>query len=108
MMALTKYFKDTIQARAQRDSAFRKALLQEGIECLLAGDVDTGKAVLRDYINATIGFEELSEVFGKSSKSLMRMFGPKGNPQAGNLFAVIGYLQEREGVHLEVKARKVA
>ena len=107
-MALTKDFKETIQARAQRDSAFRKALLQEGIECLLAGDVDTGKAVLRDYINATIGFEELSEVFGKSSKSLMRMFGPKGNPQAGNLFAVIGYLQEREGVHLEVKARKVA
>ena len=107
-MALTKYFKETIQARAQRDSAFRKALLQEGIECLLAGDVDTGKAVLRDYINATIGFEELSEVFGKSSKSLMRMFGPKGNPQAGNLFAVIGSLQAREGVHLEVKARKVA
>ena len=107
-MPLTKDFKDTIQARAQRDSAFRKALLQEGIECLLAGDVDTGKAVLRDYINATIGFEELSEVFGKSSKSLMRMFGPKGNPQAGNLFAVIGYLQEKEGIHLEVKARKVA
>jgi hypothetical protein len=108
MMALTKDFKETIQARAQRDSAFRKALLQEGVECLLAGDVDTGKAVLRDYINTTIGFEELSEVFGKSSKSLMRMFGPKGNPQAGNLFAVIGYLQEREGVHLEVKVRKVA
>jgi len=107
-MALTKDFKETIQARAQRDSAFRKALLQEGIECLLAGDVDTGKAVLRDYINATIGFEELSEVFGKSSKSLMRMFGPKGNPQAGNLFAVIGYLQEKEGIHLEVKARKIA
>ena len=76
MMALTKDFKDTIQARAQRDSAFRKALLQEGVECLLADDVDTGKAVLRDYINATIGFEELFRVFDKSSKNLMRMFGP--------------------------------
>ena len=65
MMALTKDFKDTIQARAQRDPAFRKALLQEGVECLLAGDVDTGKAVLRDYINATIGFEGLSRVFDK-------------------------------------------
>jgi len=65
--------------------------------------------VLRDYINATIGFEELSRVFEKSSKSLMRMFGgPKGNPQASNLFAVISYLQEQEGIHLEVKARKVA
>ncbi|HIP68864.1 MAG TPA: transcriptional regulator [Chromatiales bacterium] len=107
-MGLTKDFKDTIQARAQRDPAFRKALLQEGVECLLAGDVDTGKAVLRDYINAMIGFEELSRVFDKSSKSLMRMFGPKGKPQASNLFAVIGYLQEQEGIHLEVKARKVA
>ncbi len=108
MTALIKDFKETVQARAQRDPAFRKALLQEGVECLLAGDVDTGKAVLRDYINATIGFEELSRVFDKSSKSLMRMFGPKGNPQASNLFAVIGYLQEQEGIHLEVKARKVA
>ncbi len=107
-MVLTKNFKDTIQARAQRDPAFRKALLQEGVECLLSGNVDTGKAVLRDYINATIGFEELSRVFDKSSKSLMRMFGPKGNPQASNLFAVIGYLQEQEGIYLEVEARKIA
>lgn len=107
-MALTKDFKETIQLRAQRDPTFRKALLKEGIECLLEGDLDTGKAVLRDYINATIGFEELSKVFGKSSKSFMRMFGPKGNPQASNLFAVISYLQEWEGVHLEVKTRKVA
>ena len=107
-MALTKDFKDTIQRRAQRDPTFRKALLQEGVECLLAGDIDTGKAVLRDYINATIGFEELSKIFDKSSKSLMRMFGPNGNPQASNLFSVIGYLQEQEGIHLEVKARKVA
>ncbi len=107
-MVLTKDFKETIQARAQRDSVFRKALLQEGTECLLAGDVDTGKMLLRDYINATVGFEELSGVVGKSSKSLMRMFGPKGNPQASNLFGVISYLQEREGIHLEVKAREVA
>jgi hypothetical protein len=64
--------------------------------------------VLRDYINATIGYEELSQALGKSSKSLMRMFGPKGSPQASNLFAVIRYLQEQEGNHLEVKARKVA
>ncbi len=74
---------------------------------LLAGDVDTGKAVLRDYINTTMGFEELSQVFDKSSKSLMRMFGPKGNPQVSNLFAVTRYLQEQEGIHLEVKVREM-
>jgi hypothetical protein len=68
--------------------------LQDVVECLLAGDVDTGKAVLRDYINATNGLVELSEVFDKSTKSLMCMFGSKGNPEASNLFAVIHYLQE--------------
>ncbi len=59
-MALTRDFKETIQARAARDPAFRRELLREGIQCLLSGDLDTGKTVLRDYINATVGFEELS------------------------------------------------
>jgi len=58
-MALTRDFKETIQARAARDPAFRRALLKEGVQCLLSGEVDTGKTVLRDYINATVGFEEL-------------------------------------------------
>ncbi len=58
-MALTRDFKQTIQARAQRDPAFRRELLKEGVQCLLASEVDTGKTVLRDYINATVGFEEL-------------------------------------------------
>ncbi|NQV82572.1 MAG: transcriptional regulator [Rhodospirillales bacterium] len=103
-MALTKDFKETIQARLQRDPAFREALLMEGVDCLLSGDVETGKAALRDYINATIGFDALGSLTDKSPKSLMRMFGPVGNPQARNLFEIIGHLQKREGVHLEVKA----
>ena len=46
-----------IQARAVRDAAFRKQLLQEAVDCMLAGDVDIGKTVLRDYVNATFGFD---------------------------------------------------
>ena len=57
-MAFTRDFKETVQARARRDPAFREGLLKEGVECLLSGDVDTGKALLRDYVNATIGFKE--------------------------------------------------
>ena len=103
-MALTRDFKETIQARVERDPAFREELLREGIECLLSGDLETGKAVLRDYINATIGFDELAGLTAKSPKSLMRMFGPKGNPQARNLFEIIGFLQKREGLHFKVQA----
>jgi hypothetical protein len=85
-MLLTRDFRHTVQARIARDPAYRKALLREGVECLLSGDLDTGKAILRDYIKATVGFEELSDLTHTSSKSLMRMFGPSGNPHARNLF----------------------
>ena len=103
-MPLTRDFKETIQARIERDLGFREALLEEGVECLLAGDVETGKSVLRDYVNATIGFRELGRLTDKSPKSLMRMLGPHGNPQARNLLGIIGCLQEREGLHLKVQA----
>ncbi len=102
-MALTREFKEMVQDRARRDPAFREGLLKEGVECLLSGDVDTGKVILRDYINATIGFEGLGSLTNRQPKSLMRMFGPAGNPQARNLFEVIGHIQRHEGVQLEVR-----
>ena len=77
-MGLTRDFKETVKARAERDARFREALLTESVELLITGEVEVGKAVLRDYINATVGFEKLSKVTGTPSKSLMRMFGPKG------------------------------
>ena len=103
-MALTKSFKDLVQNRVARDPDFAAALLREGIETMLTGDVDTGKAILRDYIKATVGFEKLAEATATPSKSLIRMFGPRGNPQARNLFGVIGYLQKQAGVELHVAA----
>jgi DNA-binding phage protein len=101
-MALTRSFKETVKARAERDPSFRAALLTEAIEQMLSGDVDTGKAVLRDYINATVGFERLARETGTPAKSLMRMFGPSGNPRASNLFAVISRLQKVSRVRIAV------
>ena len=103
-MPLTRDFRETVMARARRDPEFREGLLNEGIGALLNGEVDVGKALLRDYINATVGFDELGRLTGKSSKSLMRMFGPSGNPQARNLFEVINQIQRHEGVRLHVTA----
>ena len=103
-MALTRSFRDTVKARVATDPAFKHALLTEGLNALLEGDVATGRSVLRDYINATMGFEALGQATGTPPKSLMRMFGPRGNPSAGNLFAVIRCLQAASGVTLEVRA----
>jgi DNA-binding phage protein len=101
-MALTRSFKELVERHIGTDPAFAEALLLEGIEAMLSGDLETGKAILRDYIKATIGFEKLGEETGTQPKSLIRMFGPRGNPQARNLFSVLGYLQKRAGVELHV------
>jgi DNA-binding phage protein len=107
-MALTRDFKETIRARVKRDPGFRKALLREGIENFLAGDVETGKIILRDFINATAGFTKLSDVTHRSAKSLMRMLSPRGNPQARNLFEIVAYLQHAESVRFEVRPTRAA
>src|SRR5277367_4050184 len=85
VMPLGKEFKETVKAQLQESKAFRRALLREAVNCLVSGDVETGKSVLRTYINGTIGFIRLGEALGRSPKTLMRMLGPKGNPQIRNL-----------------------
>jgi len=99
---ITGSFKELVQRRVAYDAEFATALLRESIDTMLTGDVDTAKALLRDYIKATIGFEKLGEAVATPPKSLIRMFGPQGNPQARNLFGVIGYLQRQAGVQLHV------
>ncbi|MEF3698822.1 helix-turn-helix domain-containing transcriptional regulator [Desulfolutivibrio sp.] len=108
-MTLTRDFRMTVQHRTGHDPAFRHAMLKEGVDALLAGDVPAGKAILRDYINAAVGFGPLAEATNIPAKSLMRMLGPRGNPRADNLFQIISQLQAHEGIRLgvgeEVSAR---
>ncbi len=103
-MGLTRLFRHTVQDRAQRDPAFRQALFLEAVQALLEGDTVSGRSVLRDYINATIGFDALAQATDTPPKSLMRMFGPSGNPTATRLFSVLHILQQRTGVQLDVRA----
>jgi DNA-binding phage protein len=103
-MALTRDFKETVFARAQRDGKFSQALFTEAINAYLAGDSATGKTMLRDLVNATIGFESLAAEVGAPSKSLHRMLGPAGNPSTKNFFGIISALQKKTGVQLRVTA----
>jgi hypothetical protein len=105
MMPLTKDFNETIREQLQKSAGFRRALLKEAVSCMIEGDVETGKSVLRKYINGTVGFIKLGKDLGRSPKVLMRMFSPKGNPQARNLFEIIAYLQKAEGTVLRVTDR---
>ena len=104
-MALTRNFKETILARARRDARFRQALFSEAINAYLAGDTAAGKAILRDLVNATVGFEALAAAVNKSSKSLHRMLAPHGNPSTENFFDIVCALQKKTRVKLSVTAK---
>ena len=105
-MALTRDFRETVQARVRRDPAFRKGLLRDAIDSLLAGEVALGKELLRDYINATVGFPQVAAHTKLHVKTLHHMLGPRGNPTATNLFEIVAFLQRQEGVRLQVRTRR--
>ncbi len=89
--ATTPPVRETVQACVKRDAAFRKGLLSEAIEGLLSGEVLVGKELLRDYINAAVGFPKLAAHTKIHVKTLQQMFGPNGNPTAKNLFDIVAY-----------------
>jgi DNA-binding phage protein len=97
-MALTRDFKERIQARARRDARFRQPLFTEAINTYLGGDTPSGKAILRDLVNATVGFEALAAACGIPSKSLHRMLAPQGNPSTENFFGIVRALQKKMAV----------
>lgn len=103
-MKNTRSFRETVQSDIKKDAEFRRALLSEAVACMVSGDLETGKSVLREYVNGTVGFLKLGSALGRSPKSLMRMLSPAGNPQARNLFEIVAYLQKIEGAVLKVHA----
>lgn len=97
-------FDEMVQARVGREAAFAEALLQMAVQGMLAGDLDVARSLIRDVIKGSIGYAELSRRTGTPEKSLVRMFGPSGNPTAANIFSVLAQLQRASGVSLQVKS----
>jgi len=104
-MALTRDFKKTVVARVERDPAFAKALLDEAATLFLSGEPVTARLILRDLVNATLGFERLSKATATPSKSLHRMLSPKGNPSMDNLAAIFDAI--RKCLKVSLKAQTV-
>jgi DNA-binding phage protein len=95
-------FRQTISERIQTDPDFAKALFQEAATLFLNGEPETARLVLRDLVNATVGFEALAELTDKPSKSLHRMLSSKGNPSMDNLAAIFGALRDRLRIAIDL------
>lgn len=104
-MPLTRDFKETIQARAKVDPAFRAGLYEGAVQVMLEGDLPTARVLLRDFVHATIGFAALADRMGVHEKSAMRMLGAAGNPKAENLLAILRVLAVECRLALTVQAK---
>lgn len=107
-MTVTRDLKETVVARVKRDPEFAKALLDEAATLFLSGEPDTARLILRDLVNATVGFESLACLTHKPSKSLHRMLSPKGNPSMDNLAAIFGAVRSRLNVVFDVHVVEAA
>lgn len=107
-MTLTRDFKQTVVERVKRDPEFAKALLDEAATLFLSGEPDAARLILRDLVNATVGFESLAEMTNKPSKSLHRMLSPRGNPSMDNLAAIFGAIRNWLKVAFNVQVVETA
>lgn len=107
-MALTRDFKQTVGARARRDPGFATALLDEAATLFLNGEPTHARLILRDLVNATIGFENLALKTGMPPKSLHRMLSARGNPSMDNLASIFKALRKRLKVGMIVQTVRVA
>jgi DNA-binding phage protein len=103
-MPLTRDFKQTIAERVQREPAFARALLGEAASQFLNGDPAAARVILRDLVNATVGFEGLASATERPSKSLHRMLSASGNPGMDNLSAIFDVLRRNLKMNINVRA----
>jgi len=102
-MALTRDFKETVVGRVRRDPKFAKALLDEAATLFLNGEPETARLILRDLVNATVGFEGLAHQTSMPSKSLHRMLSERGNPSMDNLAAIFEAVRSKLKVEITVQ-----
>ena len=107
-MPLTRDFKETVKERAARDPAFAKAMLDEAATAFLNGEPHVSRLILRDLVNASVGFEDLANETNRPSKSLHRMLSEKGNPSMDNLAAIFEMVSKRLGVQFEAHTFEAA
>jgi DNA-binding phage protein len=107
-MALTRDFKRTVVERVQRDPEFARALLDEAATLFLNGEADAARLVLRDLVNATVGFELLAAEMAKPAKSLHRMLSKNGNSTMDNLAAILGVVRRKLGVERQARTVEAA
>ena len=102
MTEITSDYTKTVQYRLNIDPEFAAHLFDEAIALFLNNEPDTARLMLRELVNATVGFEDLAEKIQKPSKSLHRMLSLNGNPTMDNFTKIIAELRKILNVNFDI------
>ena len=86
-MALTRDFKETVAAACRTIRPSPRPFWMRPSRCSSMASRNPAKLILRDLVNATVGFEALADEIHKPAKSLHRMLSKSGNPTMSNISA---------------------
>ena len=103
-MPLTRSFRETVQARARRDIKFRQALLGEAMQALLDGNLEEGRAALALVHQRHDRFRKTrhsARPIAQEPDAHVRAVGQSHRRKSAG---VIGVLQAKTGVRLQVRA----
>jgi len=101
MKPLTVDSSETVQARIKADPEFAEALLREATDMFLNGEAEAARLLLREVVNATVGFEQIAATTNRPSKSIHRMLSARGNPTMESLTAVFSAIRKVLNVTFE-------
>ena len=102
-MPPTRDYRETFWERARREPEFRHELLKSAARCMLNGEPEVGRIMLRDFVVAAIGIDELSQKIGKSRESLEHVLSDGSDPRADDLLGIVAALAEYENMELDVQ-----
>lgn len=106
-MQLTENFKSALFQRMDREPDFRKALLDEIVECFNQDDVVIGKLMLGDFVEGTLGKKRLGKQTHKSPASLNQILDPEIDSETQELFDLIDHLRKNEESHSHENTKRV-
>lgn len=95
-MQLTEDFKTVLFQRMDREPGFREALLDEIVACLNQDDWVVGKLMLGDFVEGTLGINQLGKLTHRSPASLTQILDPEINSETQDLFDLVDYLRKNE------------
>lgn len=91
-----RYANEVTVEELKKDREFLRHYLEETISSFFKNEQAVACLMLRDIVNATIGFPALAKKLGTTDKGIMQKLTKESNPSVKSVFSIIQSVLEHE------------